>query len=87
MAVYVDAGGQTIGTKHIATVRLQGESTLDVEVVSDGSKTVLDLIKETATSLIETTAGDDLNWSELKAVPAEGEVVKISIGALAERSE
>lgn len=86
MTINIDAGGQTVGTKHIATLRLQGDSTLDVEVTADGSKTVLEMIKEIAANLADAAPDGSADWSELSVVPASGSVVKISLGVLAEHS-
>jgi hypothetical protein len=89
MATVPNVGGYSNGPKHSATIRLQSSGSLDAELTSDGSKTLLDLVKEVAADIASVEPGDPIppEWSELMSVPADGVTVVISLGVLAKYTD
>lgn len=89
MATSPNVGGFSDGPKHTATIRMQSDGSLDAELTANGTKTVLDLIKEVAADLSSAAPGDPVppEWSELNRVPPNGTTVIISLGVLAKYTD
>lgn len=73
----------------VATLRLKGDTTLDVVVTADGTKTMLDLLKSLCSEIVaKQPPNDPLHpepaWNELKSTPVAGTQVVLVIGLRAE---
>jgi hypothetical protein len=90
MANLFDVGGYVKKNGYVvATLRLKGDGTLDVVVTADGTKTMLDLLKEVCSEVVaKQPPNDPLHpdpaWNELKVTPAAGTQVTLVLGMRAE---
>jgi len=87
--VSADVGGFSVNTKHTATLRLQSDGSLDVEVTADGEKTVLEMLKEVVAEIGSIELPDPLpaEWTEIATVPADGAELTLSVGILVQYTE